>query len=221
MNAFDKTVRQHLGKNLHSDEVGTIQVNLGLRCNLSCRHCHVEGAPDRPEVMSWTTMTSVLRLGEHLPGALFDLTGGAPELNPDFRRFVEGGGPRGRTPGAGTHQSHRAVRARTGEPGRLLPTAGGSAGGLLALLPRRQRRRPARSRGLRKEHRSPAPSQRPRLRTRPAVFPQPGLQPRRRFSAPGADRAGVRLPPVPAGALRHRLHPPADHHQHADRPLHG
>jgi radical SAM/Cys-rich protein len=89
MNAFEKTVRQHLGKNLFSDEVRTVQVNLGLRCNLGCRHCHVEGGPERKEVMAWPTMESVLRLGAHFPGCLFDLTGGAPELNPHFTRFVD------------------------------------------------------------------------------------------------------------------------------------
>lgn len=88
MNRFDQTVRQYLGQDLTAAEVANVQVNLGLRCNLSCRHCHVEGSPQRAEVMSWTTMEKVLVLAARLPGRQFDLTGGAPELNPDFRRFV-------------------------------------------------------------------------------------------------------------------------------------
>ena len=88
MNRFDQTVRQYLGQDLKAAAVSIIQVNLGLRCNLQCRHCHVEGSPQRQEVMSWETMEKVLTLAARLPGVRFDLTGGAPELNPHFRRFV-------------------------------------------------------------------------------------------------------------------------------------
>lgn len=88
MNRFEQTVRQYLGHDLTAAAVAIIQVNLGLRCNLQCRHCHVEGSPSRQEVMSWATMEKVLALASHFPGRQLDLTGGAPELNPDFRRFV-------------------------------------------------------------------------------------------------------------------------------------
>ncbi len=88
MKNFNQSVRQVLGEELKSSAVQTIQVNLGLRCNLSCRHCHVEGSPRRTEVMTWETMQSVLRLAEALPQARVDLTGGAPELNPFFKPFV-------------------------------------------------------------------------------------------------------------------------------------
>jgi radical SAM/Cys-rich protein len=74
---------------LRSSAVQTIQVNLGLLCNLSCRHCHVEANPKRTEIMSWETMQSVVRLALALPEARVDLTGGAPELNPNFRPLVE------------------------------------------------------------------------------------------------------------------------------------
>jgi len=95
MDSFDHVLRQHLGRQLLAEAPQTIQVNLGLRCNLSCRHCHVEGGPNRSEVMSWTTMQSVLRLAEAFPAARIDLTGGAPELNPHFRRFVAAARERG------------------------------------------------------------------------------------------------------------------------------
>ncbi len=89
MNNFNQSVHQVLDEDLKSAAVQTIQVNLGLRCNLSCRHCHVEGSPQRTEVMTWETMQSVLRLAEALPQARVDLTGGAPELNPFFKQFVK------------------------------------------------------------------------------------------------------------------------------------
>lgn len=89
MSNFSQSVHQVLGDDLKSAEVQTIQVNLGLLCNLSCRHCHVEGSPQRTEVMTWETMQSVLRLAEALPRTRIDLTGGAPELNPFFKQFVK------------------------------------------------------------------------------------------------------------------------------------
>lgn len=88
MNDFDRAVHQVLAEDLKSEAIQTIQVNMGLLCNLSCRHCHVEATPKRTEIMSWETMQSVLRLAESLPQARVDLTGGAPELNPFFVPFV-------------------------------------------------------------------------------------------------------------------------------------
>ncbi|MDH3454656.1 MAG: DUF3641 domain-containing protein, partial [Desulfuromonadales bacterium] len=88
MNNFGQAVRQTLGADLKGEAVQTIQVNLGLLCNLSCRHCHVEAHPKRTEIMTWETMQSVVRLARALPQARVDLTGGAPELNPCFRQFV-------------------------------------------------------------------------------------------------------------------------------------
>jgi radical SAM/Cys-rich protein len=88
MNNFNQAVRQTIGEDLKGEAVQTIQVNLGLLCNLSCRHCHVEANPKRTEVMTWETMQSVLRLAKALPQSRVDLTGGAPELNPFFKEFV-------------------------------------------------------------------------------------------------------------------------------------
>ena len=89
MNNFDQAVREVLGAGLESAVVQTIQVNLGLVCNLSCRHCHVEASPHRNESMTWETMQSLLRLTEALPEARVDLTGGAPELNANFRPLLD------------------------------------------------------------------------------------------------------------------------------------
>lgn len=65
------------------------QVNLGKMCNQTCRHCHVDAGPDRKEIMSRSTMQLCLDVLKNSDIRIVDLTGGAPELNPDFRWFVE------------------------------------------------------------------------------------------------------------------------------------
>lgn len=66
-----------------------LQVNVGKRCNQTCRHCHVDAGPDRVEVMSRATMQLCLDALSHSDIATLDITGGAPEINPDFRWFVK------------------------------------------------------------------------------------------------------------------------------------
>ena len=67
----------------------TLQVNLGYRCNQQCLHCHVNASPRRKEVMERATVEQVLEFS-HVSGiTTLDLTGGAPELNPNFRYLVE------------------------------------------------------------------------------------------------------------------------------------
>jgi radical SAM/Cys-rich protein len=66
----------------------TLQANLGYRCNQSCSHCHVGAGPNRREEMSWETMALLLEFARRQAVARLDLTGGAPELNPNFRRLV-------------------------------------------------------------------------------------------------------------------------------------
>jgi radical SAM/Cys-rich protein len=69
-------------------QLDTLQVNLGYKCNQSCLHCHVAASPQRTEMMDADTVALVLAvLRERRIGAL-DLTGGAPELNPFFRHLV-------------------------------------------------------------------------------------------------------------------------------------
>lgn len=70
------------------DRLETLQANLGYRCNQSCLHCHVAASQTRTEEMSWPTMELLLRFAERQGVATLDLTGGAPELNPHFRRLV-------------------------------------------------------------------------------------------------------------------------------------
>jgi radical SAM/Cys-rich protein len=66
----------------------TLQVNVGYRCNQSCVHCHVSANPHRTEEMSGEVADLVLRFLEHRRIATLDITGGAPELNPHFRKLV-------------------------------------------------------------------------------------------------------------------------------------
>jgi radical SAM/Cys-rich protein len=67
-----------------------MQINIGKMCNQVCKHCHVDAGPDRREIMTRATMVQCLRALEDNPGLrVVDITGGAPEMNPDFRWFVE------------------------------------------------------------------------------------------------------------------------------------
>ncbi|MBB6523507.1 arsenosugar biosynthesis radical SAM (seleno)protein ArsS [Pseudoteredinibacter isoporae] len=69
-------------------ELNTLQLNLGYLCNLSCTHCHVNAGPKRTELMSTETIDLVIELLEKGEIQCLDLTGGAPEMNPEFRRLV-------------------------------------------------------------------------------------------------------------------------------------
>jgi len=66
----------------------TLQVNVGYRCNQSCVHCHVGASPQRTEEMAGETVDLVVALLAHRHISTLDITGGAPELNPHFRRLV-------------------------------------------------------------------------------------------------------------------------------------
>jgi len=66
-----------------------LQINVGKMCNQVCRHCHVDAGPDRKEIMTRATMQLCLDALAQTDIATVDLTGGAPEMNPDFRWFVE------------------------------------------------------------------------------------------------------------------------------------
>jgi radical SAM/Cys-rich protein len=89
MNDFEKRVADTKGDGLHSLRIEILQVNLGLKCNQQCVHCHLEASPDRAEIMDWATMQLILEAARSARAQLVDLTGGAPELNPHFCRFVK------------------------------------------------------------------------------------------------------------------------------------
>ena len=65
------------------------QVNIGYMCNQTCKHCHVDAGPDRKEIMTRDTMDLCIEKVKEFGIESVDVTGGAPEMNPDFRYFVE------------------------------------------------------------------------------------------------------------------------------------
>lgn len=73
---------------IRRSKLETLQANLGYRCNQSCFHCHVAASPKRTEEMSWETMSVLLDFARRQSVQTLDLTGGAPEMNPNFRRLV-------------------------------------------------------------------------------------------------------------------------------------
>ncbi len=65
------------------------QINVGYMCNMTCKHCHVDAGPDRDEVMTKKTLEHCLEALRNSDISTVDLTGGAPEMNPHFRWFIE------------------------------------------------------------------------------------------------------------------------------------
>jgi len=80
---------------LRRRELATLQVNLGYTCNQSCLHCHVNAGPKRTEQMDAATIDLVLAVTKARSIGTIDVTGGAPELNPHFRRLVAAARERG------------------------------------------------------------------------------------------------------------------------------
>jgi radical SAM/Cys-rich protein len=74
---------------LHATGITVFQINVGKLCNQTCRHCHVDAGPDRQEIMSREVTELCLQALAKTDIPTVDITGGAPELNPNFRRLVE------------------------------------------------------------------------------------------------------------------------------------
>ena len=74
---------------LTAKKLEILQINVGYMCNQVCDHCHVDAGPDRKEIMTRETMRQCLEVIKASGAHTLDLTGGAPEMNPDFRWFVE------------------------------------------------------------------------------------------------------------------------------------
>ncbi|MGI9317102.1 MAG: DUF3641 domain-containing protein, partial [bacterium] len=86
---FNHTLRQHRCFPLKRSSLSELQVNLGYLCNQACEHCHVEAGPKRTEMMSWGTMQKIISWAKDNKIKSVDLTGGAPELIPNFRCFAD------------------------------------------------------------------------------------------------------------------------------------
>jgi radical SAM/Cys-rich protein len=87
-NDFEQCIFDAIHQPLHCLDLSTIQINLGLICNQTCEHCHVDASPKRMEQMSWATMQAILAVTSKLPPARIDITGGAPEMHPHLEKFL-------------------------------------------------------------------------------------------------------------------------------------
>src|SRR3954451_9809071 len=88
MHATLPLMRQYGFPALRRERLETLQVNLGYKCNQSCLHCHVNAGPSCTEAMSRETISDVLAFLGIASIKTLDVTGGAPELHPNFRELV-------------------------------------------------------------------------------------------------------------------------------------
>jgi radical SAM/Cys-rich protein len=86
---FETLLEQHGLWPLKPTRISTLQINLGRVCNMTCLHCHVDAGPDRRETMSRATLERCVEVIASNDIPIVDITGGAPELHPDFRWLVE------------------------------------------------------------------------------------------------------------------------------------
>ena len=109
----------------------TLQINIGLRCNLACLHCHTNSNPHRREAMQDATLESVLAFLARRGIPVLDITGGAPELHPGFRSLVE------RARALGVHVIDRCNLTILEEPGyeALAEFLAGQGVEIIASLP--------------------------------------------------------------------------------------
>jgi radical SAM/Cys-rich protein len=95
MTPFHEKLRSHALSGLQAGVLDTLQVNVGKRCNQICKHCHVDAGPTRSEQMTRETAEQVVAALDRHPFRNLDITGGAPELNANFRYLVREGVRRG------------------------------------------------------------------------------------------------------------------------------
>ncbi len=88
MNKFAQKLEEY-SISLRRGRPEILQVNVGKLCNLTCVHCHVNAGPKRKEIMTHETIDRVLEWLSKTEIPVVDLTGGAPEMIPDFRYFIE------------------------------------------------------------------------------------------------------------------------------------
>ena len=87
--SFGSILLENGFRQLKRIQIRDVQVNLGKLCNQACNHCHVDAGPNRTEIMDWATMEKIIEWCDVHDVETVDITGGAPELNPNFRRFAE------------------------------------------------------------------------------------------------------------------------------------
>lgn len=87
--SFTQSLRTHGLGPLRRASLRELQINVGRLCNQACNHCHVDAGPKRTEIMTWETMQAIIDWAARARIANVDITGGAPEINPNFRRLVD------------------------------------------------------------------------------------------------------------------------------------
>ena len=87
--SFARSLHSHGLGPLCRERLRELQINVGRLCNQACNHCHVDAGPKRTEIMTWETMEKILAWAKTASITTVDITGGAPEINPYFRRFVD------------------------------------------------------------------------------------------------------------------------------------
>jgi len=88
MSLREKNDFERLTGSLECLSIGKFQVNLGRLCNLSCNHCHMAASPESLEIMPWHIMQTIARVAKENKIKSIDITGGAPELNPNLKNFI-------------------------------------------------------------------------------------------------------------------------------------
>jgi len=87
--SFNDKLKEYGQLPLTVSKLEILQVNIGYMCNQTCEHCHVDAGPDRKEIMSKETMVECLKIVKSAKIDVVDITGGAPEMNPEFRWFIK------------------------------------------------------------------------------------------------------------------------------------
>ena len=85
---FHERIAHSLHAPLAAETIDILQINVGRRCNLSCRHCHVEAGPSRTEMMSREILERCLGIAKLKEISTIDITGGSPEMNPHLEWFL-------------------------------------------------------------------------------------------------------------------------------------
>ncbi len=94
--SFNSALARHGLHPLRATGIEIFQINVGKLCNQTCRHCHVDAGPDRTERMTRETAEACMAALERTTATTVDITGGAPELNENFRYLVDASRARGR-----------------------------------------------------------------------------------------------------------------------------
>ena len=74
--------------NIKKEFIDTLQINIGYKCNQACKHCHVNSSPNRTEMMSEEILNLIPKIIKKFNIKTLDITGGAPEMNPNFKKLV-------------------------------------------------------------------------------------------------------------------------------------